>query len=210
MLVGTICFLLVNISADQAITCEAGEIVWGQRVCTFHDVTFKPNASVTIATNPEDFDARTIEWVWFSSSSSVHAIPRDVLTKFPNLKTFSALDQNIREIEPNTFDDANNLEEIELDRNELSFLSKVSFSCFFYDHWNFRTFKDNLKLTHIYLHGNKLSALHPQMFAHLRDLQALYLFGNLCIDKYFDPVTSLASIENELSPLSGICKRPTR
>jgi hypothetical protein len=127
LLVSIICLLQINISADQAITCEAGEIVWGQRVCTFHDVTFKPNASVTTATNPEDFGASTIEWVWFSSSSSVHSIPREVFTKFPNLKTFSALDQNIREIEPNIFGEAKNLEEIELDRNELAFLHKATF-----------------------------------------------------------------------------------
>jgi hypothetical protein len=48
------------------------------------------------------------------------------------------------------------------------------------------------------LKGNKLSAMHPRMFAHLTKLKVLLLSGNSCINKNFDPVTSLAAIEQQL------------
>ncbi len=51
----------------------------------------------------------------------------------------------------------------------------------------------------IWLYGNKISAMHPRMFSHLTKLNDLYLNSNTCIDKWFDPVTSLAAIEKELA-----------
>jgi Leucine-rich repeat (LRR) protein len=78
-----------------------------------------------------------------------------------------------------------NLKEIDLNNNQL-------------EHLHHDTFKNNLKLTHIRLSGNKLSSLHPKMFAHLTDLRDLWLSFNTCIDKYFLPVTSSAAVEKEL------------
>jgi ribosome-binding ATPase YchF (GTP1/OBG family) len=36
------------------------------------------------------------------------------------------------------------------------------------------------------------------MFSQLKKLKHLYLPNNTCVNKYFDPVTSLTAIENEL------------
>jgi hypothetical protein len=78
-----------------------------------------------------------------------------------------------------------NLSIIELQNNQLQHLHRV-------------TFKENLKLADINLARNKLASIHAQMFAHLSGLYYLDLSGNACINKKFDPVTSLAAVENEL------------
>jgi hypothetical protein len=41
--------------------------------------------------------------------------------------------------------------------------------------------------------------MHPRMFSHLAKLNYLHLRENTCIYKSFNPVTSLAAIENELA-----------
>jgi hypothetical protein len=77
-------------------------------------------------------------------------------------------------------------------------LSVIDLSYNQIEHLHRDTFKDNLKLTYIGLHQNKLTSLHPQMFAHLSVLTNLDLEGNTCIDKNFSPVTSLTAVEKEL------------
>jgi hypothetical protein len=59
-------------------------------------------------------------------------------------------------------------------------------------------FKDNLKLTTVYLHNNKFTALHPKMVSHLSNLNHLSLSGNLCINRDFGNSPSKATIESEL------------
>jgi hypothetical protein len=49
------------------------------------------------------------------------------------------------------------------------------------------------------LNDNKLNAMHPWMFAHLTNLNILALRSNPCINRSFNPVTSLVVIEQELS-----------
>jgi Leucine-rich repeat (LRR) protein len=55
------------------------------------------------------------------------------------------------------------------------------------------------ELREIHLDGNKLSAMHPRMFAHLNNLNRLLLNRNICINKRFNPVISLADVEQELA-----------
>ncbi len=82
--------------------------------------------------------------------------------------------------------DLANLSIIELQNNQLQHLHRD-------------TFKENLKLADINLAKNKLASLHSRMFAHLSGLYYLDLSGNACINKKFDPVTSLAAVENKLA-----------
>ncbi len=44
-----------------------------------------------------------------------------------------------------------------------------------------------------------MSALHPHTFSHLTALTELRLENNVCIDKGFNPLTSLATVEQELA-----------
>jgi hypothetical protein len=53
-------------------------------------------------------------------------------------------------------------------------------------------------LKRIQLSNNDLRVLHPKMFSNLERLRALGLSGNPCIDRKFEPVTSIQEIEIEL------------
>jgi hypothetical protein len=55
------------------------------------------------------------------------------------------------------------------------------------------------KLKTIYLENNKLTAVHPRTFSNLDSLNTLDLRGNICVNKWFQPVTSLTEIESELT-----------
>jgi hypothetical protein len=121
LLIGIFCLLLVNILAEQTITCKVSG-----RLCTFYGVTLGPNETISIKTDPANAGISTIEWVQFSSSS-IHSIPREIFTKFPNLKWLNVGGQNIQEIHQDTFRDGKNLEQISLSGNNLRFLHRDTF-----------------------------------------------------------------------------------
>jgi hypothetical protein len=50
----------------------------------------------------------------------------------------------------------------------------------------------------ILLYNNKLTALHPKTFSHLRNLIRLSLSDNVCVNTHFYPVTSISEIEKAL------------
>jgi hypothetical protein len=123
--VGIFCLSLGNVLAEKVITCRV-ESIWDLSGCVFSNVTIEENEVVSIATDPENVDVNTIEALEFSSSS-IYSVPREVFTKFPNLKKFYADGQNIHEITPDTFADAKDLEVIQLQRNQLTFLHVGTF-----------------------------------------------------------------------------------
>jgi hypothetical protein len=94
--------------------------------CRFSNVAIEENKAVSIATDPANVDVNTIEALEFSSSS-IYSVPREVFIKFPNLKKFYADGQNIHEITPDTFADAKDLEVLQLQRNQLTFLHVGTF-----------------------------------------------------------------------------------
>jgi hypothetical protein len=125
-MISAILFLLfIDISAEKTIICEVFGA--GEPTCDFLKVTVSPkDKQVTIKPDLEDYDAKKITIVRFKRSS-IHSIPREVSTKFPNVKWFDATQQNIQEIKADTFWDAKNLEAIDLSRNSLSFLHRDTF-----------------------------------------------------------------------------------
>jgi hypothetical protein len=82
--------------------------------------------AVSIETDPEDVDPSTILWVRFIESS-IHSVPKEAFDKFPNAKILWAVQQNIREIHQDTFENAKNLEEISLGYNKLTYLHEDTF-----------------------------------------------------------------------------------
>jgi hypothetical protein len=205
ILSGILFLLFVNILAQKTITCKKGEFE-GHPACLFSGVTIGPNEAVTIKTDPANLDVNSITAVNFPSSS-IHSVPSEVFTKFPNLKLFRAYGVKLQEVKPNAFEKGRKLEVIRLNYNELTFLHLDTFKgelfnfLLFFRNAKFRKFisKGLTELKIIWLEHNKLSAMHPRMFAHLTKLNELYLSGNACINKKFYPVTSLAAIENELA-----------
>jgi hypothetical protein len=172
--------------------------------CRFSGVTVGPNEAVRIEVDPAKTNVNGIIYVKFISSS-IHSIPREVFTKFPNLKTLQASGQNIQEITADTFSDAGKLRVINLADNAITFLHKDTFKGQYFIfafvlisniHTNLIKFQFTGSTK---LHNNKIRALQPQMFSHLADLNDLWLQNNTCVDKKFPVKPSKATIERGLA-----------
>jgi hypothetical protein len=120
VLSGILFLLFVNISAQKVITCKKGEF-HDQPACLFSGVTIEKNEAVSIKTDPTNLDVNSIIAVVFESSS-IHSVPSEVFTKFPNLKIFRAFNVKLQEIQQNAFSNAKKLEVIWITYNELTFL----------------------------------------------------------------------------------------
>jgi Leucine-rich repeat (LRR) protein len=183
LIVGIFGWLLGNVLADQVITCKAIRIGFLPG-CVFSGQTIEKNDVVSVKTDPEEADANSVKAVQITESS-IHSIPQEIFTRFPNLELFWSHKQNVQEIKPDTFANAKKLQVISLWENQLTFLHAD-------------TFKGLPNLEIIALFNNKLSALHPQMFSYLPKLTRLDLQNNTCIDKNFEAASS-ETIENGLS-----------
>jgi hypothetical protein len=125
ILSGILFLLFVNILAQKTITCKKGEFE-GYPACIFSGVTLGPNEAVTIKTDPTNLDVNSITAVDFYSYS-IHSIPSEVFTKFPNLKLFDAWVVKLQEVKQNAFEKGRKLEQIRLHKNELTFLHLDTF-----------------------------------------------------------------------------------
>jgi hypothetical protein len=118
--------LLANIMAETTtIECTV-RTIFGLLGCQFFYLTIEKDEAISIETDPEDADPSTILWVRFIESS-IYTIPKEAFDKFPNTKILWAVQQNIQEIHPDTFENAKNLEEISLGYNKLTYLHKDTF-----------------------------------------------------------------------------------
>jgi hypothetical protein len=124
LLAGILSLLFANSLADQTITCKLQHQTPSH--CDFSGVTIGPNETVSIETDPVDADYTAITFVEFSNSS-IHSVPSELFTKFPNLQEFWAQSQKIQEIEPETFQHGRKLEWICLGYNELTSLHPDTF-----------------------------------------------------------------------------------
>jgi Leucine-rich repeat (LRR) protein len=198
---GIFLWCLANSSAAKTITCKK-ETIDGHLGCRFSGVSIGPNETVSIKTDPENADPKTITRVDFSSSS-IHSVPSEVFAKSPNLKEFWADNQNVQEIKVGTFLAANLLDKVRLRNNKLTVLHRGAFdgknfhNFFFQNFFQFH-FKGLTRVTSIWVEFNSLRAIHPQTFSRLSNLQHLDFQGNSCITKYFNPIASLTGVENEL------------
>ncbi len=125
LLVGILFLCCVNISAQKTITCKKGELE-GYPACIFSGVTIEKNEAVSIKTDPTNLDVNSITAVVFESSS-IHSVPLEVFTKFPNLKLFRAYQVKLQEVQPNAFEKGRKLEQIRLHYNQLTFLHLDTF-----------------------------------------------------------------------------------
>jgi hypothetical protein len=125
ILSGILFLLFVNILAQKTITCKKGTFE-GHPACLFSGLTIGSNETVAIETDPTNLDVNSITAVDFQLSS-IHSVPEEVFTKFPNLKVFRAWKQKLQEVQPNAFEKGRKLEQIRLQDNELTFLHLDTF-----------------------------------------------------------------------------------
>jgi hypothetical protein len=124
LLLGILSSLCANILAEKTITCKRRSN--NPTACEFYNVTLGKHEAVLIETDPEDLKVRTIESVRFSGSS-IYSVPAEIFSKFPNVKKLWLDGQNVQDIEPGTFLNANNLKLIDLENNQLKVLHEDSF-----------------------------------------------------------------------------------
>ncbi len=121
-----LCLAIGNILADQTITCKFRQGI--EPACYFpYNLTIGPNETVTVEVDPADTDVSTILTIFFGSSSSIHSIPQEIFTKFPNVKWLGAAGCQLKEIKADTFVNAKQLSGIDLQANELTFLDPNTF-----------------------------------------------------------------------------------
>ncbi len=130
-----LCLFFANTLAETTITCKE-TILDGQPACDFANVTIGPNEAVSIKTDPSNLDAKSVKSVGFWSST-IHSIPSEVFTKFPNVKWLWARELKIQEIKADLFLNAKNLEIISMYGNALTFLHKDTFKGKFYKLFKF-------------------------------------------------------------------------
>jgi hypothetical protein len=118
-LIGVIC-------CQKVITCKLEIFQEGERVCVFNGVTIGQNDTVTIQTTPRNLDTNTIAGIAFTQSS-IYSIPMEIFTRFPNIFVVQAYDQDLREIEADTFRNGKNIRMLELGKNKLIHLHVDSF-----------------------------------------------------------------------------------
>jgi hypothetical protein len=118
--------------------CKKGEFE-GHPACEFNGVTIGPNEAVTIQTDPTNLDVNSITAVNFPSSS-IHSVPSEVFTKFPNLRLFRAYNVKLQEVKQNAFEKGRKLEQIRLLFNELTFLHLDTFKGEFFNFLLIRIF----------------------------------------------------------------------
>ncbi len=119
LFIGTLILLISRISSQKVITCVIIVPVDDYPGCRFSNIKIAQNESVTIEMYPSNSDAEKIEKIQFKSSS-VYTIPPEIFTKFPNLKSLFAASQDIQEIRAETFVNAKNLIELDLQLNGIS------------------------------------------------------------------------------------------
>jgi hypothetical protein len=122
-----LCLSLGNISAQKTITCRLNNPLNELQNCGIRSVTIGPNEAVTIKIDPENVNANEITYVWILFCS-IYSLPREIFTKFPNLKQFEAHAQKVQEIQRDTFLNGTNLETINAQKNELTFLHIETFN----------------------------------------------------------------------------------
>jgi hypothetical protein len=88
LLVVVLLLAFSNSLAEKTITCKVPSN--SQSGCMFSGVTLGPNKTVSIKTDPANLAVKSITTVYFLDSS-IHSIPSEVFTKFPNLDKFLAL-----------------------------------------------------------------------------------------------------------------------
>jgi hypothetical protein len=129
LLVEILSLAFVKIPAQKTITCFV--IKESPSRCGFSVLTLGPQEAISIKTHPENTDDNTITITWFLQST-IHSIPSEVFTKYPNLDWFQASGQKVQEIRPGTFRNGKKLTHLSLQDNEMTFLHKDTFEgkCF--------------------------------------------------------------------------------
>jgi Leucine-rich repeat (LRR) protein len=155
---------------------------------------------ITISSNQQSCNASSVTEIWFQTSSFYY-IPALLFTTFPNAQILNILKVNLREIRPNTFQNATKLTKLWFSSNGFTNLNASSFAGatalqeLRVSEYNFtvnpNTFKGLPALKYVEFYGVMLT-IDQTLFADSSKLKTLVL--QLCSIKSID-LRSLTSLE---------------
>lgn len=160
-----LCFATIILGEDEVLTTNPVTCYIQYYSCIFASTIPKNQEIVIIVDNSKYFlKEKDITKVRFEENL-LHSIPKELFTKFFNLKDLDMHNQNIIMIEPNNFEKAHNLTHLDLSKNKIKKLDKFDF-----------VGAENLQ--EIKLFTNEISDIHNETFRKLKNLEVLYLFSN--------------------------------
>ncbi len=112
---------------------------------------------------------------------------KNSLKSLPNLQTLTLSGNQLKIIHKDAFKGLFSLKKIGLENNRLQYLHPD-------------LFVNNLYLESVSLNANGIKGIAKNMFSHLSKLKGLWLSGNLCVDKVYDPTANkrFPKIEKDL------------
>lgn len=166
-------------------------------ICEIRNVEVLEGEVVTIehtdhTNNNTDVDVKMVSFI----SSSVHVVPHQIFTIFPNMEILDLLDSKMRKWNRDFLKNARNLRRIWLAKNEIEELGDNSFL-------------GAIKLENLVLHKNKLTLISEKAFNGLEQLKSLELQNNLLTTlsgNVFSPLKKLTELnlsENKILKIDG-------
>lgn len=112
---------------------------------------------------------------------------KNSLKSLPNLQFLTLSGNQLKIIHKDAFKGLTSLRKIGLENNQLQYLHPELFA-------------DNFYLESVSLNANRLKGIARNMFSHLKQLKGLWLSGNVCVDKVYDPTANkrFQKIEKDL------------
>ena len=137
------------------------------------------------------------------SYNNISVIPAGIDTNFPQLKALIFYGAGLTKITSSDFDQMQNLEFLNLIKNDIKVLEE-------------NLFKFNKKLTHIFMSKNKIKIINPTAFYGLSNLYTLNLTNNICCNhvafNHSEVTKLLISVNdtcwNETSKISQSTSKP--
>jgi len=106
------------------------------------------------------------------NGNDVVIINEDTLWDLPNLKEFELYYNKLKVLHERTFEQNSKLTDVHMKYNQLEFLPR-------------NLFKNNLLLERVTFVANFLLRIDTE-FSHLKNVQALFFYDNICIDAIYD------------------------
>jgi Leucine-rich repeat (LRR) protein len=147
--------------SDKLLVCQVSG-----NTCAFSSKFLENNEKAIIvadhtAQGSSNADIKNVNFV----SSSIHQIPAELFSTFPNLEVLKMEGQNLHEIKPNTFKNARKLRRLSLGVNSIQQIDET-------------TFDGAESLWGIWIQNNTIRSIHKNALKNLRNLVHFGLQNN--------------------------------
>lgn len=174
------------------------------------------NSEISVL-NAGDFDGAQKLTDFNGSQNLIRTLSPKTFKNAPNLVNCSLQSNRIVDINKMAFASLKKLELLNLAYNQIKTLQKETFEELLnlkklYLEWNYiqnltGLFDLNKKLTHVFLHNNRISTITPNLFIYNINLIHVNLLGNICIYKVFNDPKQINELKSEIEQLEQKSKQ---